>query len=376
MKICFLTRLNPFDHKSWSGICYQMFSNLASNHEVQWIGNKDLSLWLRCLIKLQTTYEQLGKKKRGYSHFNKLHCLLKAKKIEKKLRESNFDLIFAPNSPDYVAYLQTEIPILYLRDTTFQLFINYYPSFFGLDEKEIEEGNEIERNSIHKAWKIIYSSKWSAESAINFYGANESKISIIDFGANLLFEPQKKLIPFSTLQNETCNILFIGVDWDRKGGDVAYKTFLKLRREGFKCRLIVVGCEPTLKEGSADIKVIPFLNKKNNRDFYKLFNIYSQSHFLLLPTKADCTPIVFSEAAAFGIPVITTNTGGISSVVHEGINGYLFPINTDECRYSDKIKSVFEDKDLYSKLRQNSRNEFDTRLSWKIWINKINQLIC
>jgi glycosyltransferase involved in cell wall biosynthesis len=374
MKICFLTRLDPFDHKSWSGICYQMFSSLASNHEVQWIGNKDVSIWVRFLIKFQTLYEQLIRRKRGYSHFNKAHCILKSRSIKKKIRESKFDLIFAPNSPDYVAYLETETPILYLRDTTFQLLVDYYPSFFGLGEKEINEANEIEKNAIDKAWKIIYSSKWSSESAINFYGANKNKISIIDFGANLLFKPQKT-ISTTPLHNELCNILFIGVDWVRKGGDIAYKTFLKLRNEGFKCRLIIVGCKPRLKPESADIQIIPFLDKKNNEDFHKLFKIYLQAHFLLLPTRADCTPVVFSEAAAFGIPVITTDTGGNSSVIIEGVNGYLFPVNSQECCFANKIKSVFEDKSLYYMLRRNSRNEFESRLSWQVWIDKVNQLI-
>ena len=351
-----------------------MFSSLASHHTVQWVGNKDLSLWLRFFIKLQTTFDYLRKRERGYPHFNKLHCILKAKYIKKKLERINFDLIFAPNSPDYVAYLETEIPIVYLRDTTFQLFIDYYPSFFGLNEKDKKEGNEIEKNALDRAWKIIYSSKWAAESALNYYQAEVSKISIIDFGANLLYEPQKKYIP-SDSRNEVCNILFIGVDWIRKGGEVAYKAFLKLQKEGFNCKLTIVGCNPKLTEGTENIEIVAFLDKKNNLDFYKLFNIYLRSHFLLLPTTADCTPVVISEAAAFGIPVIATDTGGISAVIHEGVNGYLLPDNADENCYSNKIKSVFEDKDLYNTLRINSRREFETRLSWKIWINKINHLI-
>jgi glycosyltransferase involved in cell wall biosynthesis len=177
------------------------------------------------------------------------------------------------------------------------------------------------------------------------------------------------------VEEEVCNLLFVGVNWFRKGGDVAYKTFKRLKSQGFKCRLFLVGCDVTLPEYDPDVEHIPFLNKNNRQEFDKLYEIYSQSHFLLLPTIADCTPIVFSEAAAFGIPVLTNDTGGNSSVVCEGVTGYLFPAGADENIYADTIKSVFTDKELYLTLRRNSRIEYDRRLSWNVWINKVNRLI-
>src|SRR5829696_4814041 len=132
MKICFLTRHDPLDYRTWSGTCHEMFTHLASHHEVQWIGNRHLGFWIRCLIKIQTLYEQITGKKRGYPHFNKWHSYLKAKQVERKLKNADMDLIFSPNSPDYIAYLNTHIPVLYSRDTTFNLFVDYYPTFFGL----------------------------------------------------------------------------------------------------------------------------------------------------------------------------------------------------------------------------------------------------
>jgi glycosyltransferase involved in cell wall biosynthesis len=353
-----------------------MFMHLALHHEVQWIGNRHLSFWLRCLIRLQTAFEQISGKKRGYSHFNKWHCKLKAKYVERKLKNSGFDFIFSSNSPDYVAYLNTDIPIIYSRDTTFELFVDYYPTFFGLKKKEIEEGNEIERLAIQKSAKIIYSSEWAARSAIDFYGADKSKVVVLHFGANLIYEPGFSNIHAAAAQGEVCNLLFVGVEWKRKGGEVAYRTFKRLKSEGFNCKLFVVGCKMKASKGDPDVEHYPFLNKNRLEEFHKLYEIYSKSHFLLLPTIADCTPIVFSEAAAFGIPVITTDTGGNSSVVHQGVNGYLVPVESDETFYAEIVKTVFSNKKLYASLRRKSRNEFDRRLSWKIWINEVNKLLC
>ena len=375
MKICFLTRLDPFDYRSWSGTCHEMFVHLASHHQVLWIGNRHLSFWLRCLIKIQTLYEQMIGKKRGYSHFNKWHCRLKAKQVQRKIKNAAIDIIFSPNSPDFIAYLNTSIPILYSRDATFNLFVDYYPTFFGLKKRQIEEGNEIDRMAIEKSWKIIYSSEWAGRSAIEFYGAEPNKISVLHFGANLVYAPKRENIHFSSSQENVCNLLFIGVDWFRKGGDIAYKTFKLLKSQGFRCRLFIVGCEMSFPECDPDVQVVPFLNKNYRSEFDRLYEIYCQSHFLLLPTLADCTPIVFSEAAAFGIPVLTNDTGGNSSVIIEGVNGFLFPAASDETYYANKIKTVFSDQQSYLSLRRKCRDEFERRLSWTVWIDEVNKLI-
>lgn len=375
MNICFLSRFSPSQHNAWSGICYQMFSHLSASHNVEWIGNRKLDFWLRALIRINRELDKVRKKRRGYSHFHRFLCIRKARNVERLLKNSNFDVIFTANSPDYIAYLNTGIPIVYVRDATFQLFINYYPTFFSLKKEQIAEGNEIERNALQKAAHIIYSSRWAAESAIRDYNADPSKISIIDFGANLLSYPAKKDLSLSVAENEVCQLLFVGVEWYRKGGDVAYKAFQKLKHEGFRCRLTIVGCQPDSVMKSDDVEIVPFLDKQNPRDFQQLYNIYLQAHFLLLPTRADCTPVVFSEAAAFALPVITTDTGGISAVIQEGINGFLLPPDADETCIAHKIRTAFEDKRFYNQLRMTSRNEFDNRLSWDVWIAKVNALL-
>ena len=75
-----------------------------------------------------------------------------------------------------MAYFERDIPFLYLRDTTFKLFVDYYPSFFGLSKSQIEQGWEIECNAIKRADKIVYSSAWAARFAINDYKADKNKI--------------------------------------------------------------------------------------------------------------------------------------------------------------------------------------------------------
>lgn len=371
MNICFLTRSNPNHQKSWSGTYFQMFTYLKKYYNVEWIGEIRLSKIEYGL--LETQFKENGYKK--ITCHNRLLCTFLAKHIENILKSSHYDIIFAPAASELIAYLETNIPIVYLSDTTFKNMLDYYPAFSGLNKRYIDEGNEVELRAISKAWKIIYSSSWAAESAISFYKADKSKINIIDFGANLLYVPQKLNIPLLRSEANIYNLLFLGADWVRKGGELAYKVFLQLRIYGIQCKLTIVGCNPKLEEGLEDILIIPFLDKENSFDFNLLYNLFLRSHLLLLPVKADCTPIVFSEAAAFGVPVITTNTGGISSVIKEGINGYLMSTKADEKEYAERIKYLFENKETYHELCCNSRVEYEMRLNWQSWVNKFNQVV-
>ena len=75
----------------------------------------------------------------------------------------------------------------------------------------------------------------------------------------------------------------------------------------------------------------------------QFLNILFNTHLLFVPTRADCTPIVFCEANAFGIPVITTDTGGVSSIIKNGENGFAFPLDATPDEYANTIQSLLDD---------------------------------
>src|SRR6266849_969607 len=91
------------------------------------------------------------------------------------------------------------------------------------------------------------------------------------------------------------------------------------------------------------------------------------SDFLLVPTRADCTPIVFCEANAFGLPVITTDTGGVAEVVRDGENGFLLPYSARGAAYADVIAKAYRDDQRYAELVSASRTAFENRLNWDAW---------
>jgi glycosyltransferase involved in cell wall biosynthesis len=341
-----------------------MYQALNSNHEVYWPGPIKLSKTDNRILWAWHKWQEFNKKK--YTAHFILNARILAKSIRKMFHDEDFDcIVVGAGEPELIAYLETSLPIIYVADTTFANMVDYYPWHTGLCNIAIREGNKIEQMAINRAFHIIYSSEWAANSAISDYGAPKDKISVAPFGDSLKTVPAK-FEAENDRQSDTCRLLFVATNWVRKGGPLAVTIFNLLKEMGIKCTLTIVGSNPIL-ENSEGILVIPYLDKEKEEDTQLLDRLYRTNDLLLLPTRADCTPVVFSEAAAFGLPVITTDTGGTSSVIREGENGFCLPLSSGAKAYADLIKQIWENKEELNRLRFKSRENYEKRLNWIIW---------
>ena len=82
---------------------------------------------------------------------------------------------------------------------------------------------------------------------------------------------------------EEIQLLFLGVDWYRKGGEMVYETFIKLLDAGYNIKLTVCGCTPPITHNR--IEVIPFLDKNKESDLAVFYGLFEKAHFLFLPSK-------------------------------------------------------------------------------------------
>jgi glycosyltransferase involved in cell wall biosynthesis len=121
--------------------------------------------------------------------------------------------------------------------------------------------------------------------------------------------------------------------------------------------------------------IIPFLDKNDPKQAELLARLFLESDFLLLPTRYECYGVVFCEAAAFGLPVITTDTGGVSGVVREGENGHLLPGEAGGADYARLIAEIYRDDERYYQLVRQSRSVFEERLNWDVWAQTVKQLL-
>lgn len=363
MRILFLSSLNPKDINNWSGTLYHIFRSLENIHTVDWMG-KDVLDQVKLYHQIHCGHNIPFIPERYAPLFGGI--------LSKKLNDNPaYDIIIARDY-FFISHIETNLPIIYIGDTTFDLFKDY----LGVSRTRFEElADSIERKAISNADWIVYSSQWAKSNAIEHYGADPDKIKVIEFGANL---PDSK-IPARVIMPETdcCNLLFIGKNWVSKGGEKAYQTYLLLKNMSFSCTFTIIGCNPENLVDTPDpqLQIIPFIDKSKEAAQKRLNDILCKSHFFILPTVFDCYGIVFCEASAYGIPSLAPDVGGVHQVIRNGRNGYLLPSEATSNEYAQIIRDIFNDKEKYRQLRLSSREEFEERLNWRVWEKKMNNLL-
>jgi glycosyltransferase involved in cell wall biosynthesis len=316
----------------------------------------------------------LGKK------FDYMHSPLLAKEfariLKPKIKKNRYDILFFSAGSQLLADLDVDIPSIYLSDATFNLMIDYYPLYSDLLKISKRWGNDTEKKAINKADIIIYASEWAAESAIKDYGCVKDKIYFIPCGANFdSVLSAQEIISHRKKAANVLKLLFVGSEWVRKGGDIAFQTMIELNKRGVDTELIVCGQNLPLNVKHEKLKAVGFLNKNDSAQAMKLQNLYMESSFFLLPTRNECFGLVFCEAAAYGLPIISTATGGVSSYVDDGGNGYLLPLKANFMDYANIIQKIWNDKGLYLTLAENSRCKYENELNWDVWGKEVKRIM-
>ncbi len=283
------------------------------------------------------------------------------------LREQhNVDAVLTFHPAD-AAYLERRTPLIFIHDATWHQLLDFYPRYARrkLPKETIEGGYQLDRAAIKNCDAAIYSSSWSANSVISDYGLSGGKLTVHPFGANLP-APREADLRRSIGQRGwgPCRLLFVGVDWERKGGDIAVAIVRQLRDRGVAAELQVVGCDlPTDQRDVA--RGMGFLSKKEPIQAARLVQMFGEADFLLLPTRADCTPIVLSEAAANGLPVVVAKVGGIGEIVPPGSWGLALEPGASAAKYADWIQEAYADRDAYKRMAWAARRAYDECLNWE-----------
>ena len=141
------------------------------------------------------------------------------------------------------------------------------------------------------------------------------------------------------------------------------KIFYNIQKE-LPAKLMLVGEGPE-KEG-AELLVeelgisdrVVFLGNSNEIDRILCF-----SDLFLLPSKTESFGLAALEAMASGVPVISTNTGGLSEVNEDGFSGYLSDVGDVKDMSENAIK-ILSNTDTLNSFKANAKaqsKKFDLR---------------
>ena len=369
IKVGFIGWYSPEDKKALSGTPHKMSDLLKSiGCEVTWI-KIEKSMNYLLYQKLMGAIGKISTKRLDCTH-SVIGAMLQSKTINMSAVQQ-CDVLFAPFCCEALYSLRTDKPIIYLSDATFNIMVDYY--FKGLSAYAIKQGNKVEQRAMDRSKAIIVSSQWAANSAINDYHQEPSKVHVIEYGANI---DDKDIIEKECVCEGHLHVLFLGVDWRRKGGQIAVEACKWLNENGVPATLHIVG----IRELDDSIKQLPyidyvgFLNKNVPEEYNHLVQVIKKCHCLLLPTLAECSAIAFCESSANGLPVFSHLTGGVGNYIYNGRNGYLLPLGSTGADFGVQIKACLERGEL-ERMSMTARDVYREKLNWNVWAQKVEVII-
>jgi glycosyltransferase involved in cell wall biosynthesis len=207
------------------------------------------------------------------------------------------------------------------------------------------------------------------------------RVQLAKFGANLDFLESISPNPAQVQETDGINLLFVGVDWQRKNGIFALAVARSMSEAGLATRLHVVGCKPDIR--AMDHKLVVrhgFLNKRDTHQANTLKNLYQNAHFFILPSLAECYGIAFAEAFAFGLPAIAISTGGVAAAISDRSNGFLLDPSASPDACASLLIETLADQQKYAQMRSNARNSYLQDLNWshalKTVLEHVECIVC
>ena len=204
----------------------------------------------------------------------------------------------------------------------------------------------LNQRAFAAARHLVTWSQWAMDSLVRDYGMPAEKISVIPPGidTSLWQFPNRPQPPDGSV-----NLLFVGGDFVRKGGDVLLDAFRQVPASA-NAHLHVVTQTEAIGAHCPNVTIHRGVTPNSER----LLRLFSEADLFVFPTRGDCLPLAVMEALAAGLPVITTEVGALPEAVKHGETGWIVPVD-DAAELAEAITLLAADPSLRRELSRAAR---------------------
>lgn len=212
-----------------------------------------------------------------------------------------------------------------------------------------EDWRQHEGAAYRGAAAVATFSRRAARSVVEDYGVDLGRVHVIGAGANV--------VPAEVERHDDGNtILFIGRDFERKGGRVLLDAFSRLRRTRRGVRLIIVGPRRlelmprgVLQLGPEPLAAMP--------------GLLAQATVFAMPTLAEPFGLAFLDAMACAVPCVGTEVDSVPDIVEHGRTGLLVPPG-DAVALARALGELLADRGRARELGARGRERVLAQFTW------------
>lgn len=296
--------------------------------------------------------------------------------VAQRLEGSDYDLLLT-NDMAIAAFTPTTKPVVVYAD------VMITPGYSEKDLPGCRLGNMTPvalalcrrtlRRALRRSSLAIFPAEWSAVAARSCC-RDSSKIRIVPFGANVA-DPGREIASARSWKKVVAkgcfDLLFVGKEWIRKGGDVAVEAVRCLNAGGLKTRLHVVGSEVPGQISPEQVCKYGLLDKAKPKDLELLNRLFRESDAFILPSSSEGYVISVLEAAAFGLPTLAYDADGVRNAVVNGQTGLLFPLGSRADVFADAVRLWQRQPEAYEGLSRGARLHYETTANWPTCVARL-----
>ena len=303
MKFVVSTIGDPNSAKTYSGVPFQLFKEMDKQEliikRVDGFDRRPLDFLFSDYWDISRSINRLRPTKSSIWRFRTRSREKLSQRLTSKLEDLKYDVFLQigcgglPIDKSFkIAHV--EIPIQYAASEPF--FADTY-GYSNLPQKKFNDAIAGQKAFFDECDLIWTNTEWT-KSLLLSSGASNDKVFV--FPPCINFDDS---IEYVEKDYSTPKILFIGKDWERKGGPELLASFSRLKMEFPNAELHIVGCTPSGKVQSG-VTIHGFLDMKNKSDNEEFKGLMRESNIFCLPSSWESTGIVYFEAMQYSIPVI------------------------------------------------------------------------
>jgi glycosyltransferase involved in cell wall biosynthesis len=236
-----------------------------------------------------------------------------------------------------------------------------YPAWDTFSVARRQQWYRLEMQLYQQAGCVFARSGRMADLLIDFYEVEPDKVATVGAGVNFDSEYDRPKV------YDGRTIIFVGKDFERKGGPCLLEAFDLVRRRLPEARLVVVGPRESHERDG-----VQFLGRIGDRK--RLQQLYAKATLFAMPSLFEPWGNVFTEAMAHGLPCIGTSVGGIPDIIVDGETGYLVPPGESEI-LAECILRVLLNPGLAQQMGERGYRRVMGRFTWDKVVERMRPCI-
>lgn len=191
----------------------------------------------------------------------------------------------------------------------------------GISSKHIDRAIEYERELAQRCDLIFVMGSFLQKSFVEVFGIDPSRVVVVGGGPNL----RDHIEVHSSKRYDTAEILFVGIDFERKGGALLLRAFSRVVQRFPSAKLHIVGPRHIVIPAEIRDNVIfhGYVSRQTPEGAALFRDLYHRCSVFVLPSMYDPFGMSSLEAMLCQIPVVVTKGWGWLDTVKDGVNGFL-----------------------------------------------------